>query len=302
MDHVSIDTSSSDMMEKESRSNSPETDGTMPSQADDIQQGQDHGSDMQKNENSTPKDVESARDDGEADLRPLNHETGERLSLSHECLIIIIIALAQIMTQAGLGQVLSALQIIGSFFDLANPGERSWLIAGYSLTVGTFILIAGRFGDIFGHKLLFVIGFAWFGLWSLLAGFAVYSNSIFFDFCRGFQGMGPAIALPNALAMLGVLYPPGPRKDMAFAIFGSTAPGGSVIGAVFSALFAQLAWWPWAFWVMGIACFVVAILAWLAIPYAKFHPHGPYLQRLDALGSLFGIAGLVLINVAWNQG
>lgn len=138
----------------------------------------------------------------------------ERLPLSHEVLFVAVVILAQFTTQVGLGQTLSILHIIGDEFGITHPAELAWLIAGYSLTVGSFILISGRFGDIFGWKRMFVIGFAWFSLWSTVAGLAVFSNHVLFIFARVLQGIGPAITLPNGLALLGSMYNPGPRKDM----------------------------------------------------------------------------------------
>lgn len=150
---------------------------------------------------------------------------------------------------------------------------------------------------------MFVIGFVWFGSWSILAGLSVYVDQIFFDFCRAMQGIGPAILLPNGIAILGTLYPPSPRKDMAFAMFGSVAPGGASIGAVFASIFAQFLWWPWAYWAMAIACFMIAIVAWVVIPACpRKDDKDELFQRLDGLGSIFGVGGLVFVNVAWNQG
>ena len=143
-------------------------------------------------------------------------------SLVREAAFVFILCMAQFMTQAALAQAIVPARIIGASFGTTNPGERSWFPAAYSLTVGTFILIAGRLGDLFGHKKLFIMGFAWFGLWSLLAGFSVYSNKIFFDCCRAFQGIGCAFTLPNALAILGRSYKPGKRKQMVFSILGAT--------------------------------------------------------------------------------
>jgi MFS family permease len=222
--------------------------------------------------------------------------------------------MAQLMTQAALGQSIAPLHIIGDSFNTTSPGQLSWIPAAYSLTVGTFILIAGRLGDLYGHKRFFIAGFLWFGFWSLMAGFTIYvqrgggKGAIFFDICRALQGIGPAFLLPNAIAILGRTYAPSRRQEMVFSLFGATAPTGFTLGAIFSSLFAQRVWWPWAFWVMGIICFLLATAGYFAIP----HTPSPYIfrgkdgittwARVDGWGSITGITALVLINFAWNQG
>ena len=126
-----------------------------------------------------------------------NKSIAETLPLGKEILFVGVICSAQLTTQAGLGQCISIIHIIGNDYGLSNPGELSWLIAAYSLSVGTFILMAGRFGDVYGYKRMLIIGFSWFSLWSMIAGLAVYSNHVLFTFARVFQGIGTAIMLPN---------------------------------------------------------------------------------------------------------
>ncbi|MCJ1229603.1 hypothetical protein MMC12_006272 [Toensbergia leucococca] len=224
-------------------------------------------------------------------------------STAHEVAFVAVVCSAQLMTQASFGQVLAPLHVIGDAFKAQNTGQLVWYPAAYSLTVGTFILVAGRLGDIFGHKRLFIIGYLWFALWSLIAGLSVYSGSqIFFDICRALQGLGPALLMPNALALFGRTYPPGRRKEMLFALFGATAPSGFVVGAVFSALLAEKAWWPWAFWCTAITCCVLAASAFFVIPAPPEHfliKKGN--RHFDYIGSVTGVCGLVLFNLAWNQ-
>lgn len=189
----------------------------------------------------------------------------------------------------------------------AYPVCHPWFPAAYSLTVGTFILVAGRLGDLYGHRLMFISGFLWYALWSLLAGFSVHVGTnrvIFFDCCRALQGIGPAFALPNAIAILGRVYPPGLKKQLIFSAFGATAPSGFLVGAVFSSLLAEKVWWPWAYWITAIVCLLTGIAAFFVVP----HTPPPELDdsettwaRTDALGAITGISGLVLFNFAWNQ-
>ncbi|EXJ85431.1 hypothetical protein A1O1_05795 [Capronia coronata CBS 617.96] len=228
------------------------------------------------------------------------------LSLPREILFVGIICLAQFTTQVGLGQTLFILPVIGRSFHITDPSQLSWLIAGYSLTVGTFIVISGRLGDIFGYKRMLMVGFSWYAIWSMVAGLSVYSNHVLFVFARVLQGIGPAITLPNGVALLGSTYPPGPRKDMVFALFGACAPGGSIVGGAFAGVFA-LTWWPWAFFSLAITLVVIVVLASLIIPDPpkkpeyKAHSMRDKLELLDLPGAVVGITALVLFNFAWNQ-
>lgn len=226
--------------------------------------------------------------------------TRPAMSIWQEIIFVAVICSTNIFTQASLGMTIPPINYIGNGLGVKDPGGQSWFTAAFSLTVGTFILISGRLGDMFGHKLLYVGGFFWFGFWSLIAGFTVYAKSgIFFDVCRALQGIGAAMMVPNGLAILGRTYPPGRRKDMVFSVFGATAPNGFLIGAVFSALLAQFLWWPWIFWIAAIASSVFGVLAILVVPATPVDRSSR--QKFDFLGALTGVAGLVLFNVAWNQ-
>lgn len=66
------------------------------------------------------------------------------LSLAHEILLIFMICMAQFLSLAGLAQTIAPLGIIGSSFDVIDKGELSWYLAAFSLTLTTFILLAGR--------------------------------------------------------------------------------------------------------------------------------------------------------------
>ncbi|XMA18364.1 hypothetical protein WAI453_011155 [Rhynchosporium graminicola] len=276
-------------------------------------------SNLNTHHTTSPPDIENGDKQPTASnpapcLHPIQSRIDHPLSLPRETAFVGILCMAQLFTQASLGQAIAPLHLIGATFNVADsPGEMSWFPAAYSLTVGTFILIAGRLGDIYGHKRLFTLGWIWYGIWSLLAGFAVYVNHspVFFDVCRGMQGIGPAFLLPNALAILGRTYESGRRKEMVFSIFGATAPSGFILGALFASLFAEVAWWPWAFWTMGILCFVMGGAGYYAIPYT---PAPVFEQltgdtkeismwkRVDGWGCITGVSALVLINFAWNQG
>lgn len=230
-----------------------------------------------------------------------------KISKLHEGMFIGVTVMAQFMALAGLGQAIAPEGIIAEGLGVNNPGQQAWFTAGYSLTVGTFILISGRIGDIMGHKRMFVFGYFFLGAWSGFAGFSAYTGrQIFFDVCRAMQGIGAAMIAPNALALLGRAYPPGMKKNLIFSLFGAMAPWGFVLGALFGSVFSELAWWPWTFWTYGIAAWALSALSLLVVPRALNHD-AQFAGRasrpgMDWTGSALGVAGLVLVNVAWNNG
>jgi hypothetical protein len=117
------------------------------------------------------------------------------------------------------------------------------------------------------------------------------------------QGIGPAFLLPNGVALLGRAYPPSPRKNLIFSIFGLTAPTGFIIGALFSSIIVTFTWWPWVYWCNAIACFILAALsAWVIPKMDEENPDKGERGSLDAPGCITGVVGLVLINFAFNQG
>lgn len=152
----------------------------------------------------------------------------QTMSPLRESLFVGLLCSAQFVTQAGLVNTLNILHIIGSDLGITDPGVLSWLIAGYSLTVGTFILLSGRCGDLFGYKSMVIVGFMWFAIWNVVAGCSIYvagdGGQILFILARVLSGIGPAILLPNALGLLGATYEEGRRKDMVFSLFGACAP------------------------------------------------------------------------------
>lgn len=81
-----------------------------------------------------------------------NHDEYPKRPLWHDIALIFLMCMGQIMLQASLSQSLIPLPYIDSTFGVTDPGQESWPTAAFSLTVGTFILPAGRLGDMFGHK------------------------------------------------------------------------------------------------------------------------------------------------------
>lgn len=227
-----------------------------------------------------------------------------KFSKPHEILFIVNVCLAQLLSLACLAQTVSPLLIIADSLGISHPGELAWLTASYSMSLGTFIVPAGRLGDMFGHKKIFILGFLWLALWSFMCGLSY--NWGFIPLCvfRGLQGIGPALLVPNGIALIGRSFPPGDKRAMVIGIFGACGPCGFLTGAAFAGMFAEVAWWPWAFWSTAIACLFITFISFIVIPdqlAVAAAPPGQKVPTFDWVGTVTGVTGLMLINFALNQ-
>jgi MFS family permease len=149
---------------------------------------------------------------------------------------------------------------------------------------------------------MFLIGWAWLIIFNIAAGFA--RNHIVFDVLRALSGIGPSIMMPNAAALLAGAWPntssrhDQSRKRLAFCIFGALAPGGYILGAVWGCAVTYTGLrWGWIYWSMAIVCAALALAAWVVIPNTQ-GLNGKGEGTVDYLGSVFGVAGLVLVFVS----
>jgi EmrB/QacA subfamily drug resistance transporter len=113
----------------------------------------------------------------------------------------------------------------------ASATGVEWVVAGYGLTLAIFLITAGRLGDRFGRRRLFIVGLALFTLASAACGAAADTQALIA--ARLVQGVAAALVSPSVLALIGVLYD-GADRPRALSAYGLTlgfaAVGGQLIG------------------------------------------------------------------------
>lgn len=186
------------------------------------------------------------------------------------------------------------LPTLASALDIPAQSQ-TWPANVFSLTLGAFLLPFGRLADIYGGRVVFTLGVIWFFLWSLIGGFS--RNYVMLNFCRALQGLGPAAFLPAGVMLLGSIYRPGPRKNLAFSLYGACAPLGFFAGVFFSGLSGQYLPWGWYFWIGSILLFLTSCVAFLTIPSDRYERQG-YEVRMDWLGVFTIVPGLMLVVFA----
>lgn len=115
----------------------------------------------------------------------------------------------------------------------------------FRLTQSGFVLISGRLGDVYGHQWMLLAGGTILVIFSLTNAFCNTYES--FVTARALTGIGGGIVMPNAVATLTVMIPPGTARNVTLAIFAASPPFGAMVGALFTGLFIEKAEWKWLF-------------------------------------------------------
>ncbi len=152
-----------------------------------------------------------------------------------------------------LGDLLIVLDI--SIVNVALPSIRedlgfsqaslAWVINAYTLTFGGFMLLAGRLGDLLGHRRIFLFGVGLFTLASLACGLAT-SQELLVG-ARAIQGIGGAIVAAVALSLIMTLFTEPAERAKAMGVIGFVAAGGGSIGVLAGGVLTDVLNWHWIF-------------------------------------------------------
>jgi EmrB/QacA subfamily drug resistance transporter len=174
--------------------------------------------------------------------------------------------------------------------------ELQWVISTYTLIFAALILTMAKLGDLFGRKLLFLIGLFIFTAASL--GCALSTSVMTLQIMRGIQGIGAAILSPIAAAIISTTFW-GPELGTAFGIYGGVSGLALIAGPIIGGLLVKYANWQWVFLInvpIGIIGIVVGIMV---IRESKnVHAH----RYLDIAGVLLSIAGLFALTLPLIKG
>ena len=141
-----------------------------------------------------------------------------------------------------------------SFSDL------QWVVDAYALTLAAFLLTAGSLADMYGRRLMYLVGLIIFTAASALCGFA--TSTLMLQLSRGLQGVGGAIMFAVSLALLADAFR-GKERGIAFGIWGGVTGLAVAIGPLAGGLLTTGLSWRWIFFVnvpFGIAAVVIAAL------------------------------------------
>ncbi len=128
-----------------------------------------------------------------------------------------------------------------------TQANLTWVIDGYLITFGGFLLLAGRFGDLVGRKKVFLSGLVLFVAASMVCGLA--DSQAMLIGARLIQGIGGAVASSVILAIIVTEFPKKAEQAKAMGMYAFVSAGGGSIGLLAGGALTQSLNWHWIFFV-----------------------------------------------------
>src|ERR1700761_1770713 len=169
-----------------------------------------------------------------------------------------------------------------------------WVTSAYLLAYAVPLLVAGRLGDRFGPKNLYLVGLAVFTAASLWCGLSGTIGMLIV--ARVVQGIGAGVLTPQTLSLITRIFPP-ERRGMAMSVWGATAGVATLVGPLAGGVLVDTLGWAWIFFVnVPIGIIGIALAVWLmpAMPTRK--------HRFDLIGVGLSGVGMFLIVFALQEG
>ena len=168
-----------------------------------------------------------------------------------------------------------------------------WVLSGYLLTYGGFMLLGGRAADLLGRRRVLVAGTSVFALASLTGGLAGSEGMLVA--ARLVQGLGAAMMLPAALSTLTTTFNEGTDRLKALGAWGAMAGLASALGVFLGGVLSEGPGWRWVLFVNLPFCVLVLVGAFRLI---KGERRRAPLANFDTLGAILATSGMLLLVYA----
>ncbi len=170
-----------------------------------------------------------------------------------------------------------------------SQANLAWVVDAYMIAFGSFLLLAGRLGDLLGRKRMFLTGLVMFTLASMACGIA--DSQLLLVVARFVQGVGGAVASAAVLALLVTEFPKPSERAIALSVYTFIISSGGSIGLLAGGVLTQSVNWHWIFFInvpIGIIAFA---LGWILINETERPGLG---HGVDWLGAVLVTVALML--------
>lgn len=204
-------------------------------------------------------------------------------------IVVAIACVAQFMVILDTSIVNVALPAMKTALGLSAT-DQQWVVDGYLVTFGGFLLLAARAGDLLGRRRVFQTGLVVFIAASLAGGLAQDPGLLLA--ARMIQGVGAAALAPSSLSLITVIHPEGESRLRALAIWAAAGSAAGAVGLVLGGVLTSELSWRWVLFVnipVGVALLVASGAALVCTVPGKGR------ARLDLAGAVTITLGIGLL-------
>ena len=198
---------------------------------------------------------------------------------------LVVVCLGQLMVMVDGTIVNVALPNIQRDLGFSQAG-LTWVVNSYLIAYGSFLLVAGRLGDLIGRRKVFLAGAFLFTVASVGSGFAPSADNLIIG--RFLQGLGGSLLTGVIIAIIVTEFRKAGERAQAMSVFTLVIAGGGSLGLLAGGYLTQMTSWHWIFFInLPIGLATMALGAWL-------------IRENDGLGLSHGIdiGGAVLVTAA----
>ena len=210
----------------------------------------------------------------------------------HRGLALGLVLLAQVLVVIDVSIVTLALPAIQRGLGFSPVGLQ-WVLSGYALAFGGFLLLGGRLADLLGRRRILITGATVFTAASLACGLAGSAGVLVA--ARAVEGLGAAMMAPAALALILAMFPEGPERNKALGAFGAVSGAGGAIGVLAGGMLTTWLSWPWIFFVNLPVGVLIVVGARPLLPESRADLGH---RRFDVAGAVTVTGGLSLLVYA----
>jgi EmrB/QacA subfamily drug resistance transporter len=208
---------------------------------------------------------------------------------------LVAMCMAFFMINLDMTVVNVALPVIQRELD-ASLAELEWTVNGLILTTAVLLVTAGRLGDIFGRRRVFLLGVGIFAVSSAAIGLAPSPGWLVAG--RVLQGVGAAVMMPATLAIIVQEFPPRERGK-AIGTWASVAALALASGPVVGGVITEELSWRWIFFLNVPIAAAAVVVTLLAVRESRDHSVE---RRVDVWGNVTLILGLTALVLALIEG
>ena len=176
--------------------------------------------------------------------------------------IIIVLGGALCLDALDVSMIGVALPDIRTALGLSTSSLQ-WIVSGYVLGYGGFLLLGGRAADLLGRRRVFLVAVAVFAVVSLFGG--LVSDPGLLIAARFIKGVAAAFTAPASMSLLTTTFPEGPMRNRAFSIYTIFGGSGFSLGLVLSGLLTEVGW-RWTLLASAPAALAVLVSALVLLP------------------------------------